>query len=134
MITVLKYYGITMVFVLVERVDVYIFPDWICMYSKCEQSAKRHFNHILINLLSLSGRFVPNQVMKYMNLKNVPFFFLFFLKQWKRKEERKKKNLASIQTHIQTLLARNTHMVSFRSRTFFFLASKGNVPDDSLAL
>lgn len=39
MITVLKYYGITMAFVLVERVDVYIFPDWICMYSECEQSA-----------------------------------------------------------------------------------------------
>ncbi len=38
MITVLKYYGITVVFVLVERVDVYIFPDWICMYSECEQS------------------------------------------------------------------------------------------------
>ncbi len=38
MITVLKYYGITVVFVLVERVDVYIFPDRICMYSECEQS------------------------------------------------------------------------------------------------
>ncbi len=33
MITVLKYYGITMVFVLVERVDVYIFPDWICIVN-----------------------------------------------------------------------------------------------------